>query len=525
MITHNLKQGSAEWHAYRAQHFNASDAPAMLGVSAYKSRTELLNERAAGLTAEVDAGAQYIFDKGHEFEALARPLAEKIIGEDLYPVTGSEGKYSASFDGLTILNDVAFEHKTLNDQIRAALSVPGATANDLPMQYQVQMEQQCMVSGCEKVLFMASKWAGNELAEEMHAWYTPNPELRQRIINGWEQFEADLEGHTPVIEVVKAQGTAPESLPALRIELVGQVANTNLPVFKEVALAVLNEINTTLVTDEDFASAEKTVKWCSDVESRLASAKQHALSQTATIEELFRTVDEISEMTRQKRLTLEKLVKTQKEAIRLGIVKAAAEQWALFHSQVNDDLGISAELVSPDFNAAVKGKRTVSSIQDAVDTALANAKAAGNEKALLIGKNLKQFEELTQGHAALFFDKAQLVQKPVDVMTALIEQRITKAKAEEAERERIKAEREAEQAKRAEAQMAQAEARKLPPVEMRPSEVTQTVPNTTKALTKTRPTDAEIVDALCLHFRVHQSKVVEWLCEMDLSDESLLEQI
>ena len=33
------------------------------------------------------------------------------------------------------------------------------------------------------------------------------------------------------------------------------------------------------------------------------------------------------------------------------------------------------------------------------------------------------------------------------------------------------------------------------------------------------PTDAEIVDALCLHFRVHQSKVVEWLCEMDLSDE------
>ena len=29
MITHNLIQGSQEWHAYRAAHDNASDAPAM----------------------------------------------------------------------------------------------------------------------------------------------------------------------------------------------------------------------------------------------------------------------------------------------------------------------------------------------------------------------------------------------------------------------------------------------------------------------------------------------------------------
>jgi hypothetical protein len=37
---HNLIQGSPQWLAYRAQHFNASDAPAMMGVSPYKSRAE-----------------------------------------------------------------------------------------------------------------------------------------------------------------------------------------------------------------------------------------------------------------------------------------------------------------------------------------------------------------------------------------------------------------------------------------------------------------------------------------------------
>ena len=102
MITHTLIQGSAEWHAYRREHDNASDAPAMMGCSPYKTRNQLLHERHTGLTADVDAATQRRFDDGHRFEALARPLAEGIIGEDLYPVTGSSGRLSASFHGLTM---------------------------------------------------------------------------------------------------------------------------------------------------------------------------------------------------------------------------------------------------------------------------------------------------------------------------------------------------------------------------------------------------------------------------------------
>lgn len=36
------------------------------------------------------------------------------------------------------------------------------------------------------------------------------------------------------------------------------------------------------------------------------------------------------------------------------------------------------------------------------------------------------------------------------------------------------------------------------------------------AIKPTRPTDDEIIDALSLHFRVHESKVIEWLLAMDL---------
>jgi hypothetical protein len=33
MITHNLQQGTPEWHAFRAAHFTASDAPALQPVA------------------------------------------------------------------------------------------------------------------------------------------------------------------------------------------------------------------------------------------------------------------------------------------------------------------------------------------------------------------------------------------------------------------------------------------------------------------------------------------------------------
>ena len=92
----NLTQGTPEWHAHRRQHFNASDAPAMMGCSPYKTRGELLREMHTGVAAEVNGATQRLFDDGHRAEALARPLAEKIIGEDLYPLVGSRGRNPTS---------------------------------------------------------------------------------------------------------------------------------------------------------------------------------------------------------------------------------------------------------------------------------------------------------------------------------------------------------------------------------------------------------------------------------------------
>lgn len=426
MKIHDLIQGSPEWHAHRATHFNASDAPAMMGCSPYMNRTQLLQRMKTGIGQEVDAATQRRFDDGHRFEALARPLAEEIIGEDLYPVTGSEGELSASFDGLTMAEDIAFEHKTLNDDLRAAMTTMDGAA--LPLQYRVQMEQQCLVSGCSKILFMATKWEGDTLAERREAWYLPDLELRAKIVAGWKQFAADLAKYTPAEVVAEVVGRTPETLPAIRIELTGAVTASNLGAFKVHALEVIEAINTDLQTDQDFADAEKAVKWCGDVEERLAAAKQHALSQTDSIDAVFRMMDEIAAEVRSKRLNLTNKVKAEKENRRGEIVAGGITGLRDHVSSLNARLGKSYMPAIPaDFAGAIKGKKSLDSMKDAVSTVLANAKIEANRVADLIDANLKAIA--AAGHDTLFPDVAQLVLKAADDLAAVISSRIAAHKA------------------------------------------------------------------------------------------------
>jgi putative phage-type endonuclease len=435
MQLHNLTQGSPEWHAYRAQYFNASDAPAMMGCSPYKTRTQLLHEQHTGMTPEVDAAQQRRFDDGHRYEALARPLAEEFIGQDLYPVVGSEGRYSASSDGLTMDETIGFEHKTLNDDLRAVL-VDGCTGADLPMHYRVQMEQQLMVFGSERILFMASKWAGEDLMEERHCWYESDPELRKAIFAGWEQFALDLEDYVPPTVEAKVIGRTPENLPALCIELTGGVKSSNLTEFKEHALTVFAGINRELSTDQEFADAEKAVKWCGDVEGRLEAAKANALSQTASIDLLFKTIDDITTEARRTRLELEKLVKARKDQLRLDAVMEGQKALAEHIAGLNNRLGKSyMPPVPADFGLAVKGKRTMDSTRGAVADELARAKIAASTIADKIQINLNTLRELAADHKALFPDAATIVLKANDDLTTLVNARIAEYKQREDEKE------------------------------------------------------------------------------------------
>ncbi|PHN54807.1 Heme peroxidase [Pseudomonas syringae] len=451
MKIHNVAQGSAEWHALRAKHFTASEAPAMMGASKYQSRTELLTAKKTGITPEVNPQMQRIFDRGHATEAMSRPLVEQQIGEELYPIVGTSGNLLASMDGATMLVDTLFEHKLWNESLIAQVR-----AGQLEPHYYWQLEQQLLVSGAERVIFVCSDGtADNFVSME----YRPVAGRAAQLVEGWKQFEADLAGHSPIEVIAEAVGTAPDSLPALRIEVTGMVTASNLEQFKAHSLAVIGAINTDLQTDKHFADADKTVKWCGEVESKLAAAKQHALSQTESIELLFRTIDQISEQTRAKRLELEKLVKARKVAIRDEIVMTAQAALRKHIDHINASLGgrVTLPQVTADFAGVIKGKKSIVSLRDAADSELARAKIDASQKADAIRLNLASLAELAVDHNFLFNDLQQLIFKANDDLVSLIKVRIdehkkAEAKKEEAQRERIRQEESAKLAAEAEAE-------------------------------------------------------------------------
>jgi putative phage-type endonuclease len=446
-IIYALVQGTPEWLHHRTNFFNASDAPAMMGCSPYKSRSELLRERATGVSQEISDATQRLFDDGHRFEALARPLAEEVTGADLYPSSMSMGQLAASLDGVTMDETIIWEHKTLNAEIRAA-----ETAADLGKHYRVQMEQQLLISGAERCLFQATRWSDiGELVEEKHFWYVSDPELQAAIVAGWLQFAKDLETYVPAAVEIKSIGRTPETLPALRLEVTGMVTASNLAEFKEHALAVFGGINRELTTDQQFADAEKTVKWCGEVEARLAAAKEHALSQTESIDLLFKTIDDISAEARAVRLELDKLVTRRKVEIKEGILAVGKAAYQEHIDGLRAETGAWIVLPAPDFIGAAKGKRTMASIQDAVDTVLANAKIEADASAKRIRAALACIKEDGAGFEFLFADKLALIVKPMDDLRLVIKTRIADHQAAESarqererariqEEERIKAE-------------------------------------------------------------------------------------
>lgn len=440
----NVVQGSPEWLALRAKCFTASDASAMLGLSEHKARKVLLREKVTGLASEVDAATQKRFDAGHASEAAARPIVEARLGLELFPVTATldlDGlQLSASFDGVSEDEKTVWENKLANNSNADLLAV-------IDDKHWPQLEQQMLVAGVNREYFTVSD--GTE-AGTKGEWYLSLAERRAKLIAGWKQFQADLAVYRPEPAEVVVVGHAPEMLPALRIEVTGMVTASNLTEFRSQALTIIGAIKTDLQTDDDFASAEKTVKWCGDLEERLEAAKQHALSQTASIDELFRAIDQIKVEARAKRLELDKLVKTRKEAIRSEIVCGAQNVLKAHIEALNQRLG-KQYMPTQDmlrFAVAIKGMKTISSLRDAVATEIANAKIETSEVADKIELNLKTLRELARDHAFLFADTAQIVLKQNDDLTALVKTRIADHKAVEEkhleeERDRIRREEQA----------------------------------------------------------------------------------
>lgn len=453
-------QGSALWLEIRQKHFTASEAPAMLGLSKYMSRSELLRQKATGIAPEVDGFKQALFDRGHEAEAVARPLAEAIIGEDLFPCTGSieiDGIHLlASFDGLTMDESVSWECKLSNDAILTMLE-----GGELDGTYWPQVEQQLLVSGATRALFTACD--GETITGSV--WYESKPERRAQLLAGWKQFSIDLTNFQ-YVEVIPAAVAAPvKELPTLFVQARGEITSTNMPAFRAQVTEFLGGLNMTPTTDQQFADSKEIAKKLRECAASIKAKKEDMLAQTVTIGDVAKEIDQLAAMTNAAALALEKAVAAEEENRKGRLIAKGKQDLAEHIAALNKRIGMQIPPVAADFAAAIKGKRLLAAMQNGINTELSRAKIEASAIADKIEANMKTMT--AAGHEHLFRDYAVLAMKAPDDLALVISTRIDaeqkRISAEnerilEAERAKIRAEEEAKAAAKAKAEQDAAQA-------------------------------------------------------------------
>lgn len=532
MKTLELEQGSAAWDAHRAKTRNASEAPVMMGASPNAKRSDLVCLKATGAEKEYSRWVEEVlFHRGHEAERLLIALAEEIVGDELYPatVTDDEGYLGASLDGMTMDGRTIVECKQANKAKQAHVREHGT----VPPEDEWQCIQQMLVTGAERLLYLCGDGTPEGTAT---CWMKPQPAEFATLRAAWAQFDKDVAAYKPEPARAEVVAAPVEGFGSLMLRVEGRVLASNLPAFRAEAEAFIARLPkpTDLQTDQDFANADAAVKACAEAESKIKAQKEAALAQMADVDALLRTVDSVAETIRAARLSLDKVVKAEKENRRAELIRGGVDAVRDHYQAINAtmpgfELAIPGSLTA-DIGAAIKGLKSLDSIRDKIAGAVANAKISASQEA----DRRRACIALLPKDRSLFPDAAALVasKHPEDIKNLIaarvadheakkqerLEAERAKMRAEEEARAQREAERLAEQERHRIREEEQAKARAEAEDRERAAklEAPRQAVIQPQGRAKNRPAGAEIVAVLAQHYRVHESQVIEWLCDMGL---------
>src|ERR1700731_1843196 len=142
-----IKQNTPEWLEMRKNKVGASDAPAIMGVSPYKTAFQLWEEKMSTTMPTQN----YVMKRGHDLERIARVELEIELEMPLIPSIKLSTKRSwmmASLDAMS-----------LDERVIAEIKCPGAEDHNLallgqvPEKYFPQLQHQLEVCDLEMVYY------------------------------------------------------------------------------------------------------------------------------------------------------------------------------------------------------------------------------------------------------------------------------------------------------------------------------------------------------------------------------------
>jgi putative phage-type endonuclease len=182
-----LVQGSAQWHAHRRAMRNASETPAVLGLSPWVTPYRLWLIKTGRADQAVNAAMRH----GTGLEPAARHAYEVETGHVMQPLVLQDGPYSASLDGMTLDGELIVEIKCPM-RGRSSTLWQAVAAGEVPPHYAAQIQHQLMVSGAQQ----AHLWVFDGERGLLHT-ITPDAAAAAMIRDAWDAFMRFIDEDTP----------------------------------------------------------------------------------------------------------------------------------------------------------------------------------------------------------------------------------------------------------------------------------------------------------------------------------------
>ena len=182
-----LVQGTPAWHEHRKHYRNASETPAVLGLSPWMTPFQLWQLKTGRMPPQATTAAMA---HGTALEPLARQAYEGLTGDVMEPLVMVDGPYSASLDGITLGGKRVLEIKCPKSKESKMLA--DAKAGRIPEHVFWQIQTQLMVSGAELAHLYVFDGNGGillELRRDVEAWAT--------LRTGWDAFMACIAEDRP----------------------------------------------------------------------------------------------------------------------------------------------------------------------------------------------------------------------------------------------------------------------------------------------------------------------------------------
>ena len=220
----------------------------------------------------------------------------------------------------------------------------------------------------------------------------------------------------------------------LKISIKGEVTASNFMEWNAALIQRIDETKTDLVTDEDFADADVTIKSYKAIEKRLDEVKQTAMEQSRDIMALFDSIDKLRSHVRDKRLVLNRQLTVRKKEIRVELIDSSIKhirKALLWKGGVFPLLDHSDLLARDHFSNAIKGKSSLVNAQSALDRLIKSKINEIDQRFDLVTLNERLLGEAAKEYEFLFHDRKSLLLKTTEDLERIISTRILDYKVTE----------------------------------------------------------------------------------------------